>query len=330
MRVTVTGAVGFIGRATCQELRDKGHQPVAFVRAEDSRARCLRDQGCRVEVVGDLTRHRHLSTLLDGVECVVHLAGRAHILSETNSDPLSAFREVNRDATLYLGRAAADAGVRRFVFISSIGVNGNLTSQAPFSEESAPAPHDLYAVSKLEAEMGLREIAAHSTMDFVILRPPLVYGPCAPGNFGRLMALISRGWPLPFGSIDNRRSLLYLGNLVDAIHLCLMHPWAANKTYLLSDGEDVSTPELVRRLAQAMGQPARLLPVPPRLLELTAHLVGKGQEVQRLLDSLAVDSGKIRRELGWQPPYSMEEGLAETAAWYRASRKTTQGQWRVS
>ena len=215
---------------------------------------------------------------------------------------------------------AAEAGVRRFVFVSSIGVNGNQTKNGPYTELDEPDPHDLYAISKYEAEQGLQELSALTGMEVVILRPPLVYGPDAPGNFRRLLNLVEKELPLPLGAVDNRRSFIYLGNLVDAIALCLKHPSAANQTYLVSDGEDVSTPELIRLLAMQLGKRARLLSVPPGLLELAGKLVGKRAAVQRLLGSLAVDSGKIRRELGWRPPCSLDEGLRETARWYLDKR----------
>lgn len=270
--------------------------------------------------IGNIGADTDWTRALVGVSSVVHLAGRAHVLRETCPDPISLFRAVNRDGTLRLARMAAEAGVRRFVFVSSIGVNGSQTKDRPYTELDEPKPHDLYAISKYEAEQGLHEISALTGMQFVILRPPLVYGPDAPGNLRRLLNLVEKGLPLPFRAVDNRRSLLYLGNLVDAIALCLTHPSAANQTYLVSDGEDVSTPGLIRLLAMHLGKRAHLLQVPPGLLELAGKLVGKRAAVRRLLGSLAVDSGKIRRELGWRPPYALEEGLRETARWYLDKR----------
>jgi nucleoside-diphosphate-sugar epimerase len=270
--------------------------------------------------IGNIGADTDWTQALVGVSSVVHLAGRAHTLRETCPDPISLFRSVNREGTLRLARMAAEAGVRRFVFVSSIGVNGNQTKNGLYTELDEPKPHDLYAISKYEAEQGLHEISALTGMQFVIVRPTLVYGPDAPGNFRKLLHLVEKGLPLPFGTVNNRRSLLYLGNLVDALALCLTHPSAANQIYLVSDGEDVSTPELIRLLAMQLGKRAHLLPVPPRLLELAGKLVGKSAAVQRLLGSLAVDSGKIRRELGWRPPYSLDEGLRETAKRYLDKR----------
>jgi UDP-glucose 4-epimerase len=235
------------------------------------------------------------------------------------SDPLGAFRAVNVDGTLNLARQAAQAGVRRFVFLSSIKVNGE-GCEEPYREGDAACPQDPYAISKWEAEQGLRQIELETGMDVVILRPPLVYGPGVKANFQRLLAAVDKGWPLPLGAVGNRRSLLYLGNLVDAIQLCLVHPAAAGQTYLVSDGEDVSSPELVRRLARAMGCPARLLPVPPAWLRLAGGLLGRRAVVERLLGSLVVDSSRIRRELGWSPPFRLDAGLAETVQHYLLSR----------
>jgi UDP-glucose 4-epimerase len=269
------------------------------------------DEGGVACVVGEIGANTGWQRAVDGCDAVVHLAARVHVMRDSAADPLAAFRAVNVDGTLNLARQAAAAGVKRFVFLSSIKVNGE-GSEVPYLESDSPAPLDPYAISKWEAEQGLREIAAQTGMEVVILRPPLVYGPGVKANFARLIRAVERGWPLPLGAIDNRRSLLFLGNLVDAIRLCLEHPAAANRTYLLSDGEDVSSAELVRRLAKAMGKPARLLPVPAWAFGLAGRLLGRRQEVARLLGSLTVDSSAIRRELGWVPPYTLDQGLALT------------------
>jgi len=231
-------------------------------------------------------------------------------------DPLADYRRVNVLGTQGLARAAADAGVRRMIFLSSIKVNGEKTASKPYSEQDPPRPQDAYGVSKWEAEQMLRAIAADSHMEAVVLRPPLLYGPGVKGNFLGLMRVIDRGLPLPLASIHNRRSLLYIGSLIDAIMLCLNNPMAAGKTYLLADSEGVSTPDLIRGIASALRKPARLLPFPPALLKFAGALAGKTESVSRLLGSLQIDASSIRRELNWQPCADMARGLAETARWY--------------
>ncbi|MBC8017858.1 MAG: NAD-dependent epimerase/dehydratase family protein, partial [Verrucomicrobia bacterium] len=214
-----------------------------------------------------------------------------------------------------LALQAAQAGVKRFIFMSTVGVNGNSSGEKSFTESDDPQPHNSYSVSKYEAELVLQRISQKTGIELVIMRAPLVYGPGNPGNFLSLLRLVSKGIPLPFASIKNRRSLIYVGNLVDALATCAVHPAAAGQTYLVSDGEDVSTPELIRRTAAALGVPARLFPLPVSLMRLAGKLTGKSGAVNRLVGSLTVDSTKIRQELGWIPPFTMEEGLAETARW---------------
>jgi len=250
---------------------------------------------------------------LAGCDAVVHLAARVHLMHDTAQDPLALYRATNTEATLNLARQAARAGVKRFVFVSSIKVNGE-GRDTPYRETDVAAPEDAYAISKWEAEQGLQRIAQETGLEIVILRPPLVYGPGVKANFLRLMQTVQRGWPLPLGAIRNRRSLLYLGNFVDAIRLCVEHPAAAGQTFLLDDGEPVSTPELIRALARAMGRPARLLAVPVGVLEWSGALLGRRAAVARLTGSLCVDSSAIRSRLGWVPPFTMEAGLAATVA----------------
>jgi len=247
---------------------------------------------------------------------VTHLAARVHIMNDTVTDPLTEFRKVNVDGTLKLARDAAVAGVRRFVYISSIKVNGEESSES-YTPDSPASPSDPYGISKWEAEVGLHKIASETGLEVVVVRPTLVYGPGVKANFLNMMKIICKSIPLPFASIRNRRSLIYVGNLVDALAVCATHPDAAGKTYMVSDGEDVSTPDLIRRTASALGVPVRLLPFPVSLMKLLGKLTGKGGVVNRLTGSLTVDSSKIRRELGWVPPFTMEEGLLETAAWYK-------------
>jgi nucleoside-diphosphate-sugar epimerase len=258
------------------------------------------------------------SGYLSNVSTVVHLAARVHVLDDPAADPLAAYREVNVDGALRLARSAADAGVRRFVFVSSIKVNGEATHGAPFTEASPPNPVDPYGISKWEAEQGLRQIAGETGLEVVILRPPLVYGPGVKANFRRLLAGVDRGAPFPFGAIHNRRSLVFVGNLADAIVSAVEHPAAAGETFLVSDGPAVSSPELVRAIAHALGRRPRLLDVPPSLLTLAGRVLRRDAVVQRLLGSLEIDSSRIRTTLDWTPPYTMQQGLAETASWWRA------------
>jgi nucleoside-diphosphate-sugar epimerase len=250
------------------------------------------------------------ATVLRQTRVLVHLAARVHVMHDVAADPLTAFRAVNVAGTLNLARQAVEAGVKRFVFISSIGVNGSQTLRdKPFSESDKPNPHNAYALSKWEAEQGLMQIADQTGLEVVIIRPPLVYGANAPGNFGSLLRAVNLGWPLPLGTVRNQRSLMALDNLVDFIITCTTHPEAANQTFLISDGQDLSTTELVRAMARAAGVPARLLPVPVWVLELAGRLVGKGDAVQRLCGNLQIDSSKARKILGWNPKVSFQEGL---------------------
>lgn len=303
--VLVTGATGFVGRALCGRLAAAGHTVIPAVRCRAG----LPNEA----VVGDMGSLTDWNLALAGCHAVVHLAGRVHMMRDGVLDPLALYREINTEATLNLARQAADARVKRFVFISSIKVNGE-GGDAAYREIDTPAPTDAYAISKWEAEQGLWRIARESGLEVVILRPPLVYGPGVKANFLRLMQWAQKGWPLPLGAIRNRRSLLYLGNLVDAIRLCVEHPDAAGQTFLLDDGEAVSTPDLIRAVARAMGRSARLPAVPVRVIEFAGTLLGKRAAVARLTGSLWVDSSLIRSRLNWTPPYSMEAGLAETVA----------------
>lgn len=308
--VLVTGGRGFVGMALATGALSKG-----FAVRISSRQKLITPRS-RLEFcqVGDLSPTTGWFAALQGVDAVVHCAGRAHVMKDTAVDPLAIFRTINLDGTLNLARQAAEAGVTRFVFVSSIGVNGAQTVLGkPFSETDKPNPHNAYALSKWEAEQGLLRIAAETGMEVVIIRPPLVYGPDAPGNFGSLMRWLRLGVPLPLGAIHNQRSLVALDNLVDLIVTCLTHPAAANQTFLVSDGEDVSTTELLRRMGKAMGHPARLIPVPASILKLAAAMVGKRDVAQRLCGFLQVDIEKTRRLLGWSPPLSLDEGLRRAA-----------------
>lgn len=310
--VLVTGANGFIGRVLCSKILLRGWQVRGTVRG-----RAILPAGVDTVNIESIGHDTNWANALNGVDEVVHLAARVHVMEEKDPNPIVAFREVNVIGAERLARAAVVAGVRRFVFLSSVGVNGNAIHEQPFTEEDEPHPHNHYALSKLEAEQVLNRIASESGMELVIIRSPLVYGPGNPGNFLRLLYLVDKGWPLPLALVNNSRSLIYLGNLVDAIITCISQPKAAGQTYLVSDGEDVSTPELIKRIAGVLGKPARLFHFSPALMRFAGKITGKADAVERLASSLTIDSSKIRRELGWKPPYTMEEGLKETAEWFK-------------
>jgi len=308
--VLVTGASGFVGTALCKKLGAQGHVVRRAVRMAAS--------GPDTVAVGDIGPATDWSAALGGVDCVVHLAARAHVMRDTAAAPLAEYRRINVDATIMLARAAAAARVRRFVFLSSVKVNGERTADRPFTEDDTPRPEDAYGISKWEAEQALSKVAGETGLEVAVLRAPLVYGPGVKGNFFSLLRAVARGIPLPLASIDNRRSLIYVGNLSDAVMRCIDHPAAAGKTFLVADGADVSTPQLIHAMAAALGAPARLLPFPPALLRGGAALFGKMATVSRLTDSLQVDIGRLRRELGWRPECALAQGLAETARWYHA------------
>ena len=307
-RVLVTGANGFIGRALCADAAARGFEVGAV-----SRSPCELPAGIEGLVVGSMDESTDWQEVLGGCDVIIHLAARVHVMRDAAIDPLAEFRRVNVNGTVNLARQAAAAGVRRFVFISSIGVNGNETFGRPFTAQDQAAPHSAYAVSKHEAELELQALALQTGLQVVIIRPPLVYGPGAPGNFGSLMRWLQRGVPLPLGALHNQRSLVGLDNLTDLIITCITHPAAANQTFLVSDGQDVSTTELLRRMGQAMGRPARLVPVPVGCLTLAAAMVGKRDMAQRLCGSLQVDIEKTRQLLGWRPPLTLEQGLKKAA-----------------
>ncbi len=312
--ILITGAAGFVGKALVQRLiaDDESRRLVVTVRKDWPRW----PEQVQAIANGNLNPSTDWSVALEGVSVVVHLAARVHVMHDTAGDPLTAFCAVNVVGTLNLARQAATAGVKRFVFISSIKVNGESTSSGKaFTELATPNPQDAYGQSKHEAEQVLRQLRADTGMEVVIIRPPLVYGPGVKANFAALMRAVQRGWPLPLGAIHNKRSLVALDNLVDFIVTCITHPQAANQTFLVSDGQDLSTTELVRGMAQAAGLPARLLPVPAWALQLAASASGKGAAVQRLCGNLQVDITKARTLLGWGPPVSVNEGLRRAMSW---------------
>lgn len=301
----VTGATGFVGTALLARLLAGGWTVRGAVRSAGARL----PAGVAACPAGDAD----WSAGLPGADVVFHLAARVHQMDDRAADPLAEFRRVNTEATERLARAAAAAGARRLVFVSSVKVNGG-ERERPYDEDDAPAPGDPYGQSKREAEERLAAVARETGLEVVVLRPPLVYGPGVRANMASLLRAVQRGLPLPLGAVRNRRSLVYVENLADCLERCGADPRAAGRTFLVSDGEDVSTPELVRRIARAFGRPARLLPVPVALLRAAAGLAGKGPAVERLAGSLAVDSSRVREVLGWTPPCSLDEGLRRTVA----------------
>jgi nucleoside-diphosphate-sugar epimerase len=304
--IVLTGANGFVGSDLIRHLCLMGFEVRACARKKID----LTDYSFQQFNYNGIDGDTQWQQVLQGAQAVVHAAARVHILKEAALNPLAEFRKVNVKGTLRLARTAAEAGVKRFIFLSSIGVNGATTVvEEPFTEMHQPKPQNAYALSKWEAEQGLQKIAAETGLEVVVIRPPLVYGFSAPGNFGSLVRAVQRGWPLPLGAVHNQRSLVALDNLVDFIVTCITHPQAANHTFLVSDGQDLSTTELLRGMAQEAGVSARLLPVPVWALQVGASLLGKGDVVQRLCGNLQVDISKARSLLGWVPPVSVEEGL---------------------
>lgn len=305
MTVLVTGGTGFIGSQLVKTLLIGGHDVRVAIRKSQS-GQCA---GASSSIVGDICATTDWGDALAGVDVIVHLAAHAHVRRKHQMEALAAFRDINVDGTIRLAKRAAVGNVRRLIFLSSVGVNGN-ESEEPFTEQDKPAPRDPYALSKMEAENGLCEISDQTGLEVVIIRPPLVYGPHAPGNFGALLRWVDRGLPLPFGSVTrNRRSLVALDNLVDLVTKCINHPKAAGETFLVSDGQDVSTAELLCLMGEVLGRSAWLLPIPERLLRTGALVLGKEEMARRLMGSLQIDASKARDTLGWMPPVTLQEGL---------------------
>lgn len=311
LKVLVTGAGGFVGEAVVfRLLLDRKFIPVATARG------ATRLHGLCTVMPFDLTDTQHLPTLV-GVQVVIHAAARVHVMNETASDALAEFRKINVEGTLRLARRAAESGVTRFIFISSIKVNGESTTLGnPFKADDYPAPADPYGVSKYEAEEALKELGRKTGMEVVIIRPPLVYGPGVKANFLSMLNWLNKGVPLPLGAICNQRSLVAIDNLVDLLITCIDHPGAANQTFLVSDGEDLSTTRLLHRLAHSLGKKACLLPLPEGVLKLMAAIVGKQGVAKRICGSLQVDIRKNRELLGWTPPVNMDTAMRQTAVHY--------------
>lgn len=317
MRLAVTGANGFVGRALVRQLAANDYQLLAYVRQPGG---FVRIDGVTTMAAPELGLYSDWQFRHElGIDALVHVAARVHVMQDTSADPLTEFRKANVAGTANLARQAAKAGVKRFVFLSSIKVNGEFTKVGkPFTADDVPAPQDPYSISKHEAEQVLRQIAVDTGMEVVIIRPPLVYGPGVKANFESMMRWLTRGVPLPLAAVtQNRRSLVALDNLVDLIATCLTHPAAVNQTFLVSDGEDLSTADLLKRMGVAIGHPARLFYMPPALLKLGATVIKKPDIYQRLCGSLQLDIAKTQQLLGWTPQISVDEGLRRAAAGFR-------------
>ena len=314
-RIMVTGGSGFVGRTLLERLHQDGYGLIAPSRTPLAQA----PAGVVNPLVAGLAVDVDWSASLEGAAVVIHSAARVHVMKDTAADPLMEFRKANVDGTLSLARQAAAAGVQRFIFLSSIKVNGEGTELGhPYRADDTPAPQDPYGVSKMEAEQGLRALASETGMEVVIIRPVLVYGPGVKANFRSMMSWLRKGIPLPLGATGHKRSLVAVDNLVDLIVTCIDHPAAANQTFLVSDGEDLSTTQLLQRMGSALGRPARLLPVPANLLEAGAAMLGRRAIAQRLCGSLQVDIGKTRELLAWAPPVSVDDALRKTARAFEA------------
>ncbi len=306
--ILVTGANGFIGLPLCEELRRTCWSVKGAVRTQ-----CQLPDAIEPVVVGSIDEVTDWSAALSKVDVVIHLAARVHVMNDSSPDALAEFRTVNVGGTLNLAMQAASVGVKRFIFISSIKVNGEFTElDQPFTEEVIENPTDAYGISKFEAEQGLLAIAKQTGMEVVIIRPPLVYGAAVKANFSSMMRVIGRGIPLPLGAIYNKRSFVYVGNLVNFILLCIDHPAATNQVFLVSDGRDLSIRELLYACADALDVKVRLFPVPQKIVEWVASLIRKRDVVQRLCGNLQVSTTKARTLLGWKPPISIADGLKAT------------------
>lgn len=312
--VLVTGATGFLGTAVCAELKAEGFTVRAAVRPHTSRRLNNIDE---IVEVGNIDAATNWDDALDRVDVVIHLAARVHILSETTADPIKEFRDINRDGTVRLAQSAASIGVSRLVYVSSIKVNGDETDRVPFSERSYPNPQGPYAVSKWEAEQELSKIAG---LELTIIRPPLIYGPGVKGNFLNLLRWVNMGVPLPFGGTHNLRSLVGLGNISNAIVRCIQDNRAIGETFLVSDGEDLSTTDLIQRLAKQLNRSANIFPFPAGLLNYGAMIIGKKDLTRKIFASLQVDANKLRETLDWKPPLTLEQELYNTATWFKSAR----------
>lgn len=316
-KILVTGGNGFVGKALCKTLLKSGYALTAPLRGEN---RPNLDQRINPVIVGSIDGKTNWSGVINDIDIIIHLAARTHVVNEKDADALHLYRQINVEGTKKLALEAAKAGIKRFVYLSSVKVNGE-GKDNPYTEADLPHPQDSYSITKLEGEKQLRRIAKQSGMEVVVIRPPLVYGPGVKANFLKLFQVVDHKVPLPLANVKNLRSFIYRDNLVDIIITSMLHPDAAGQTYLVSDDRDLSTPELIQMIAFALNKPTRLYPFPQRLLHLAGNLLRKVDAVHRLLGSLTVDIAKIKKDLKWTPPFSVEFGLRQTAKWFIENRK---------
>lgn len=309
MNVLVTGANGFVGKALCEALLENGHRVIAIYRSQQKVT-----VGVSPHFISDINAKTDWSEVLSNVDVVVHLAARVHVMNDIAENPLMEFRKINVDASLNLANQAILAGVKRFIYLSSIKVNGEFTlADKPFTETDIANPQDAYAISKHEAELALWGVCQHNNMELVIIRPPLIYGAGVKANFANMMRVVKRRIPLPLGKIHNQRSFIYVNNLTSLIIRCVEHTAAANQLFLASDNCDLSTTDLLTRCAKALAVKSRLIPIPQKMIEMAAAMLGKRDFAQRLCGNLQVNSAKARNLLAWQPPFTIDQGLKATA-----------------
>lgn len=314
MKVMVTGGTGFLGTALVRTLKSSGHEVILTTRKYENI-----EQG--VYNLGDISADTNWVNLLHGCDTVIHTAGRAHILNDNAQDALTEFRRVNHDATMKLAEDAASCGVKHFIFVSSIGVNGNATSGTPFTEASEPRPTSDYAISKLEAEQSLLKNFADSQMAITIVRPALICGENAPGNIQRLLKLVSKNLPLPFKNVKNKRALVSLDNVVSFLNECIINEKSKNQLYLLADSERPATEEMIAAFATGMGIKAKIIYFPQSILKLLFSIVGKVGIYDQLFGNLEVDARKSREHLNWNPPTTLQETMKKTAKYYIEGNK---------
>jgi nucleoside-diphosphate-sugar epimerase len=315
MKICVTGASGFIGKALCVQLLKEQYSVVATVR--NAKLPSLSTQkNLKISEIANIDINSNWSETLSGINCIIHCAARVHVMKESEVDALSVYRQINVEGTRNLAKQAFSAGVKRLIFLSSIKVNGENTNRSYFKHTDTPLPKDAYGISKWEAEQVLQEISKQTGLEVVIVRVPLIYGKEVKGNFLHLLNIVAKGIPLPFSKVKNLRSFLGLDNLINFLIHCIHHPKASGQTFLLSDGEDISTCDLIKKLAKSMQKPLRLFPVPISFLRFFGKMLGKSLEMDRAIDSLQIDSSFTFKFLGWKPTTTTNEGLHKTVQWY--------------